>query len=76
VAICTFASDGIRSDVSLLSTVALFKVTARWINLLNVKNYMTHSSEMNTVNHVIQGEISGSHGDENEDGCLLGCSTV
>jgi hypothetical protein len=28
------------------------------------------------LNEVFAGEISGSHGDEKEDGCLLGCCVV
>jgi hypothetical protein len=32
--------------------------------------------ECGSVEWIYQGEISGSHGDEYKDGCLLGCSAV
>jgi hypothetical protein len=32
--------------------------------------------EMYSQTHTVVGEISGSHGGEYEDGCLLGCCAV
>jgi hypothetical protein len=29
-----------------------------------------------TCRHIYNGEISGSHGSDYEDGCLLGCRAV
>jgi hypothetical protein len=59
-----------------VSAVHSLRCTARKVIYISSSDNTIISGQLQETNSAIIGEISGSQGDEYEDDCLLGCSTV